>query len=146
MPIKYSDYTLDDDPQCPQCKSNDIGIFVNEYYCLSCGFMFSGFASYSKGYSPFSLNDFLGRKRKPVVIDTVAQVVVLPLKNNVVSMVGRTRKATAKTSPSSILPDDYEECADCGYDHGYDYTPAIRWHQAHPEAGECLTQDDLIQE
>jgi hypothetical protein len=30
------------------------------------------------------------------------------------------------------LPDDYETCDDCGYDHSYEYTHAAKWHQDNP--------------
>lgn len=28
------------------------------------------------------------------------------------------------------LPTDYEVCGECGYDHGYDYEEAYKWHKA----------------
>lgn len=30
------------------------------------------------------------------------------------------------------IPDDYEPCGDCGFDHGYDYESAHAWHTANP--------------
>lgn len=29
------------------------------------------------------------------------------------------------------LPDDYEPCGYCGFDHGYDYESAVKWHNMH---------------
>lgn len=31
-----------------------------------------------------------------------------------------------------ILPDDYEECGDCGFDHSYEYPHAHKWHIENP--------------
>ena len=30
------------------------------------------------------------------------------------------------------LPDDYEACGDCDFDHSYDYELAYAWHKANP--------------
>jgi hypothetical protein len=40
--------------------------------------------------------------------------------------------AEEKTRNGSELPGDYEECGDCGYDHGYDYPEAAAWHKKNP--------------
>lgn len=29
-----------------------------------------------------------------------------------------------------MLPEDYEPCGQCGYDHGYEYESAVIWHTA----------------
>ena len=29
-----------------------------------------------------------------------------------------------------MIPDDYEECGECGFDHGYDYPEAFKAHKA----------------
>jgi hypothetical protein len=26
------------------------------------------------------------------------------------------------------LPEDYEPCGECGFDHGYEYEEALKWH------------------
>lgn len=31
------------------------------------------------------------------------------------------------------LPDDYEPCGECGYDHSYEYVPASYWHAGYPD-------------
>jgi len=40
------------------------------------------------------------------------------------------------------LPDDYEACAECGFDHAYEYEEAYRWHSENliscPECGEVI--------
>lgn len=33
------------------------------------------------------------------------------------------------------LPDDYETCGDCGFDHEYEYQQAYAWHIANPGQG-----------
>ena len=33
---------------------------------------------------------------------------------------------------SDILPDDYEGCGDCLFDHGYEYELAAQWHLDNP--------------
>ena len=30
------------------------------------------------------------------------------------------------------LPDDYEPCGECGYDHYYEYDEAVQWHIDNP--------------
>lgn len=30
------------------------------------------------------------------------------------------------------LPDDYESCGDCGFDHSYESEHAAQWHTEHP--------------
>ena len=39
------------------------------------------------------------------------------------------------------LPDDYETCWDCGYDHEYESDYARRYHLAHME---CQTRDEKL--
>ena len=34
----------------------------------------------------------------------------------------------AKTTSCLCVPVDYEQCADCGFDHGYDPEEAVRAH------------------
>jgi len=33
------------------------------------------------------------------------------------------------------LPSDYEPCGYCGFDHGYEYEEAYKWHKEHPGEG-----------
>lgn len=33
---------------------------------------------------------------------------------------------------SDELPEDYEPCGYCGYDHAYEYEEAYLWHISHP--------------
>lgn len=35
-----------------------------------------------------------------------------------------------------IYPSDYEPCGECGYDHGYEYEEAHKWHSANDERRE----------
>lgn len=143
MTTDFGDYTLDDEPNCPACKSREVGIYAGDYYCLACGYPFAGF----QNQTSFSIDDFIGLSGQPVYAKRQEDDVV----NNVVSMVGRTRKVKPQPNSShghlsGILPDDYEECGDCGFDHIYDFAPAQRWHNDHPDCGCMLTQEDLLTE
>lgn len=35
------------------------------------------------------------------------------------------------------LPEDYETCGDCGFDHDYEPAQAAVWHTAHPGSYGC---------
>jgi hypothetical protein len=35
------------------------------------------------------------------------------------------------------LPEDYETCGDCGFDHDYEGEQARAWHRAHPGSYGC---------
>jgi hypothetical protein len=35
------------------------------------------------------------------------------------------------------LPEDYETCGDCGFDHDYEYFQANAWHSSHPGSYGC---------
>lgn len=39
---------------------------------------------------------------------------------------------TVESPIDPVLPDDYEPCGDCGYDHSYEYTEAQKWHRNNP--------------
>lgn len=43
--------------------------------------------------------------------------------------------------PGISVPDDYEECGDCGYDHEYDPEEANRWHRENP--GSYVEEGDV---
>lgn len=44
-------------------------------------------------------------------------------------------------SPPNELPDDYEPCGICGWDHQYEPESAYRWHQCYDDNGEELVKD-----
>lgn len=48
--------------------------------------------------------------------------------------VGVTPKVNplAVFGPGVKLPDDYESCGYCGFDHSYEYAAAEAWHKANP--------------
>lgn len=162
MPKDFGDYSLDEPPVCPRClNANEIGIYENGYYCLDCGFPFLSFHDYSNGYPrctlPQVISDLTSGKVKVIDVEsyTVTHDKKIEYTNNVtdidefkLKLAAKQVAAKVKTTDTmaDILPDDYEECADCGFDHGYDQAPAMRWHQEHPDSGACLTQDDLVLE
>lgn len=159
MPKDFGDYSLDDPPVCPNCHNeNEIGIYENGYYCLDCGFPFLSFNTYSKGYPRSALPEVQSKLRAGTVkIINVEDYTVThdnkPKGGVLVDFDAFKLKQKAKQNATKLirtledhLPDDYEECADCGFDHGYDQAAATRWHKEHPEDGECLTQDDLVLE
>jgi hypothetical protein len=51
---------------------------------------------------------------------------------------------------ADCLPQDYETCGDCGFDHDYEYEAAAKWHEEHPcsycdyDAAQDKHADDCI--
>lgn len=38
----------------------------------------------------------------------------------------------AMTTHGTMVPADFEECGDCGFDHDYEYERAAEWHRDNP--------------
>lgn len=161
MSTDFGDYSLDDPPVCPNCSNDkEIGIYGGGYYCLKCGYPFMGFLMIRSGQTvlPFQKPQKTIRFNRIINVEgyTVAHNKEYESTNNVVdinSFKPRIKELKEKDigNPKhgqlmGVLPDDYEECADCKYDHGYDFCSAKRWHDAHPECGSYPTQDDLVDE
>lgn len=151
MTTDFFGYELDDDPICPNCRKEEVGIYDNGYYCLNCFYPFLPFTEYSKGVPKLSLPEALARTQKSRIIDCSECEVIQdwsPMRNNVTDFqeFKNKRKPKPKKVEEGSLPADYEECPHCKFDHGYDVGPAKRWHDANPQFGAMLTSEDLIED
>jgi hypothetical protein len=149
MSTDFFGFELDDDPICPNCRRQEVGINQGGYYCLNC---FYPLIKYSKGVPNFSLPEVLARTQKSRIIDCSECEVIqdwAPRPSNVVDFLSFKNKVRAKKHEpiaEDHLPSDYEECPHCKFDHAYDQTPAKRWHDEHPQECVMLTSEDLIEE
>lgn len=47
--------------------------------------------------------------------------------------------------PESEMPDDYEACSLCEFDHEYEPVEAQEWHRDHPYCINCLRERHLCE-
>jgi hypothetical protein len=47
------------------------------------------------------------------------------------NVVFRFKEVFVREPKPNPLPDDFEECGDCGFDHDYEYELAAAWHIEH---------------